>query len=108
MLFIENYCEKASPAKQNQGSLQVLADCRDALPVVWDLLGTRIALEVKNAQVRHAGKDLHLTRLPHQSHTALLCKNHCLGQNVWIPKLVILQVQRGNRGVHKMNNIFHT
>ena len=40
------------------GSLQVLAHCSDALAIVRNLLCTRIALEVQNAQVSHARENL--------------------------------------------------
>mmetsp|Transcript_28974 Transcript_28974/g.68258 ORF Transcript_28974/g.68258 Transcript_28974/m.68258 type:complete len:266 (-) Transcript_28974:597-1394(-) len=60
--------------------LQVLAHCSDALAIVRNLLCTRIALEVQNAQVSHARENLR--------------------QNVWVPNLVVLKIQRRDGRVH--------
>mmetsp|Transcript_11679 Transcript_11679/g.33050 ORF Transcript_11679/g.33050 Transcript_11679/m.33050 type:complete len:465 (-) Transcript_11679:129-1523(-) len=64
---------------------QLLAVGRDALPVVRDLGGARIALEVQHPQVDHAHEDLR--------------------DDVGVPVPVVLQVEGGHRAIDQLDHI---
>mmetsp|Transcript_3613 Transcript_3613/g.11297 ORF Transcript_3613/g.11297 Transcript_3613/m.11297 type:complete len:321 (-) Transcript_3613:200-1162(-) len=66
---------------------QVLAADGDVLPIVCNLLGAGVALEVEHSQLRHA----------HQH----------LGQHVRVPDLVVLHVEAAERGVHELQEVLH-